>query len=243
MPTVQLFVTCLIDGFSPEVGRATVKVLEGVGCEVAFPDRQTCCGQPAYNAGLATDAARMAAATVGVLDETEGAIVLPSGSCADMLVNHAPELLAGTELEEAAGRVAARVRELTQYLVDDRGIDDVDVACDATVVYHPSCHGLRNLGIREQAERLLDAVRGVERRIPDEVEQCCGFGGLFSVELPAVSAEILRIKLDQLEATGADLVVGGDLSCLLHIEGGLRRRDSSMRVCHIAEILGGSVPS
>ncbi len=238
MPTVQLFVTCLVDGFAPEVGRASVRVLERAGCEVAFPADQTCCGQPAFNAGFAEEAARMAEVTTRVLDRTEGLIVLPSGSCADMLVHHAPELLAGTDAEPAARRVAARVRELTQYLVDDLGVDGLGATSECTVVYHPSCHGLRNLGLRPQAELLLDSVDGLVRRVPDEVEQCCGFGGLFAVEMPHVSAEILRIKLDQLEATGAELVVGGDVSCLLHIEGGLRRRNSPMRVRHIAEVLG-----
>jgi L-lactate dehydrogenase complex protein LldE len=241
--TVQLFVTCLVDGFAPEVGRATVRVLERAGCEVAFPEKQTCCGQPAFNAGYGDEAGRMAAATVQLLDRTEGPIVLPSGSCADMLVHHAPELLAGTALDHASRRVAARVRELTQYLVDDLGIDDLGVSHACTAVYHPSCHGLRNLGLRAKAETLLDAVDGLERLIPDEAEQCCGFGGLFAIEMPDVSAEILRIKLDQLEATGAEVVVGGDLSCLLHIEGGLRRRNARLQVRHIAQILEGPDPS
>lgn len=238
MPTVQLFVTCLVDGFAPEVGEATVSVLERAGCAVEFPHDQTCCGQPAYNAGLADDAAAMAARTVRTLDQTEGWIVLPSGSCADMLVHHTPRLLEGTPWEEPARRVAARVRELTQFIVDELGITDLGLSCDGcSVVYHPSCHGFRNLGIRAQAEALLDGVGGLERKTAHEPEQCCGFGGLFAVEMPELSAAIMNSKLDDLEQTGATTVVGGDVSCLMHMEGGLRRRRSGLKVRHIAEVL------
>ena len=240
MTQVQLFVTCLVDGFAPEVGEATVTVLERAGCTVAFPDAQTCCGQPAYNAGLTDDARAMAAHNVDVLDGTDGPIVLPSGSCADMLIHHAPHLLAGTEREEAAQRVARRVRELTQFLVDDLGITDLGTSCGGCrVVYHSSCHGMRNLGLGRQARALIDAVEGSERVEPAYPDQCCGFGGLFAVEMAEVSAAIMDAKLDDLEATGADVVVGGDVSCLLHLAGGLRRRGSSLQVRHIAELLAG----
>jgi L-lactate dehydrogenase complex protein LldE len=125
-------------------------------------------------------------------------------------------------------------------LVDDLGITDLDVARDGCVVaYHPSCHGLRNVGLRGQSEALLDSVDGLERRTPDEAETCCGFGGLFAVEMPEVSAAILETKLDHLEETGAEIIVGGDISCLMNIGGGLHRRQSSIQVKHIAEILGG----
>jgi L-lactate dehydrogenase complex protein LldE len=236
--TVQLFVTCLVDGFAPEVGSATVRLLERLGVEVDVPLAQACCGQPAMNSGFAKDAARMAAHTVAVLDATSGPIVIPSGSCADMIIHHAPHLLAGRPEQAAADRVADRVRELTQYLVEDLGLSDVGAACGGcSAVFHPSCHGLRNLGIVDQPLELLDAVDGLELRSQQEADQCCGFGGLFAVEMPDVSAAILSTKLDALEATGADVVVGGDVSCLLHIEGGLRRRGSAMTVRHIAEVL------
>jgi L-lactate dehydrogenase complex protein LldE len=240
MGPVQLFVTCLVDGFGPEVGVATVRVLENEGLTVEFPVRQTCCGQPSLNAGLLAQARKMAAHTVEVLDGGESPIVVPSGSCADMLIHHAPRLLSGGPYEPAARRVAERVRELTQFLVDDLGVGDIGANCRGCVaVYHPSCHGMRNLGIRVQPERLLDEVEDLIRVEPAEPEQCCGFGGLFSVEMPDVSAAILDAKLDDLAATGANTVVGIDLSCLLHIEGGLHRRGSAMKVRHIAEILAG----
>ena len=240
MPTVQLFVTCLVDGFAPEVGRATVRLLERAGCDVEFPTAQTCCGQPALNSGHTRDARRMSARTVEVLDATTGPIVVPSGSCADMLVHHIPHLLENDERHAAAERVAGRVRELTTFLVDDLGVTDVRADCGGcTVAFHPSCHGMRNLGIVDQPLALIDAADGVERREQAEADVCCGFGGLFAVEMADISAAILTTKLDALEATGADTVVGGDLSCLLHIEGGLRRRGSAMGVSHIAELLAG----
>lgn len=242
MPTVQLFVTCLIDGFAPEAGRATVSLLERAGRAVAFPADQACCGQPAFNGGHLDQARVMAAQTVRVLDATDGPIVVPSGSCADMLVHHFEELLEGTADHAAAQRVSARARELTQFLVDDLGMTDLGASCDGcAVAYHPSCHGKRNLGIEHQPEALLAGVEGLDRRHQEEADQCCGFGGLFSVEMPSVSAAVLSVKLDALEASGADLVVGGDVSCLLHIEGGLRRRGSHIRVAHIAELLAGDL--
>jgi L-lactate dehydrogenase complex protein LldE len=235
-PQVQLFVTCLVDALAPEVGKATVAALESSGSIVGFPVDQGCCGQPAYNVGLVDEARRMAAHTVDVLDDTEGPVVVPSGSCAAMISRHYPELFAGTEREEKTERVASRVRELSQYLVDDIA-SPIRASCDGcTVAYHHSCHGLRELGLEHQADTLLEGTDRVEL---EGDRECCGFGGLFSVEMPAVSTAIMGEKLDQIEASGADTVVGGDLSCLLHIEGGLRRRGSAIRVKHLAELLGG----
>jgi len=238
MATVQLFVTCLVDAFAPQVGEAVVDLLERLGLTVEFPFGQTCCGQPAFNAGFHEEARRMAVHTLQVLDATEGTIVLPSGSCADMVISHIPDLVADDdELSEAAQRVAARTREFTSFLVDDLGVTDVGAAGAGSCTLHHSCHGLRNLGVRSQPEALLDNVQGMDRvELPDATE-CCGFGGLFSLEMPDVSVAMLARKLDNIEASGAGTVVGGDLSCLLHIAGGLHRRGSSIEVRHIAEIL------
>lgn len=234
-PKVQLFVTCLVDSLAPEVGRATVNTLEKTGCEVSFPLDQGCCGQPAFNVGLVDDAREMAAHTLDVLDVTDGPVVIPSGSCAVMIAHHYEELFAGTDREEQAGRVGARVRELTQYLVDDLD-SEVAAGCDGcTVAYHYSCHGLRELGLDHQADRLLD---GLTRAVLEGDKECCGFGGLFSIEMPSVSIAIMDEKLDRIEASGADTIVGGDISCLVHLEGGLHRRGSEVRVAHIAELLG-----
>lgn len=233
-PQVQLVVTCLIDALAPEVGVATLAVLESAGCEVFFPPGQTCCGQPAWNVGLIDDARAIAGHTLDVLADTEGPVVLPSGSCAEMIVHHYPELFAGTDREEEAVRLAGRTRELTQFLVDDLDTE-ISASCDGCrVAYHHSCHGLRGLGLATQADRLLADVDRVEFEGDTE---CCGFGGLFSVEMASVSAAIMDAKLDRLLASGADTLVGGDISCLLHLEGGLRRRGSPLEVRHIAELL------
>lgn len=232
---VQLFVTCLVDSLAPEVGRATVDALEKAGCRVEFPADQGCCGQPAFNVGLVDDARVMAAHTLDVLDQTEGSVVIPSGSCAVMIAHHFDDLFAGTDRADQVARVAGRVRELTQFLVDDLGAD-ATASCDGcTVVYHYSCHGLRELGLEHQADRLLE---GLDRAELEGDRECCGFGGLFSVEMPAVSEAIMNEKLDRIEASGADTVVGSDISCLLHIEGGLHRRGSAVAVRHIAQLIG-----
>lgn len=231
---VQLFVTCLVDSLAPEVGRATVSALEDAGCSVEFPTEQGCCGQPAFNVGLVEAARVMAMQTLDVLDDTDGAVVVPSGSCAAMITRHYHDLFRGSEHEHRAVRVADRVRELTQYLVDDLD-SDVRARCDGCLVaYHYSCHGLRQLGLEGQADRLLDETNRAEFANDKE---CCGFGGLFAVEMPAVSAAIMDAKLAAIEESGADTLVGGDISCLLHLEGGLRRRGSDVDVKHIAELL------
>lgn len=243
MPTVQLFATCLVDAFAPQVGESVRRILEHNGISVEVPDEQTCCGQPAFNVGFWDEARKMAAQTLRVLDATEGPIVLPSGSCADMILHHYGELVAGDpQLEAAAERVAARTREFTTYLVDDLGIADLGVERSGSCTLHHSCHGLRNLGIRQQPEVLVDHIDGLDVVDLPGADECCGFGGLFSVELPAVSEAMLDKKLDSIEATGADIVVGGDVSCLMHIAGGLHRRGSPIEVRHIAELLDEESP-
>lgn len=233
---VQLFVTCLVDGFAPQVGRATVSVLEANGQTVEFAADQTCCGQPALNAGAWGDARAMAAHTVAVLDQTEGPIVVPSGSCAEMMIHRYPELLSSGPEAGAARRVAKRVRELTQFLTDEVGIE-VESRGSGTATVHKSCHGLRGLGIEEEIESLVDGVDGLERCELEGADECCGFGGLFSIELPEVSSAILDTKLDNILASGADIVVGGDVSCLMHIAGGLHRRGSDVETRHVVELL------
>jgi L-lactate dehydrogenase complex protein LldE len=234
-PQVQLFVTCLVDSLTPEVGRATVNALEKAGCSVDVPAGQGCCGQPAFNVGLHEQARVMAAHTLDVLDSTEGPVVVPSGSCTAMITRHYEELFSGSEREEQARRVGGRVRELTQFLVDDLATGD-RASCDGcTVAYHNSCHGLRDLGLEGQADTLLE---GVTRSSLEGERECCGFGGIFAIEMAAVSTAIMERKLDSIEASGADTLVGGDVSCLLHLAGGLRRRGSDIDVKHIAELLG-----
>ncbi|MDX1449880.1 MAG: (Fe-S)-binding protein [Acidimicrobiia bacterium] len=233
----QLFVTCLVDGFAPQVGVAVLRLLEDAGYTVEFPFDQSCCGQPAHNAGYREQAVRMAVHTVEVLDATDGPIVVPSGSCSDMLIHHSPDLLAETTHAEAARRVAGRVSELTRFLLDN-GIRPESASDGEPVAFHRSCHGLRGLGLDGTGEELLDAA-GIERCELDGASECCGFGGLFSIEMPEVSTAMLETKIAQIEASGARTVVGGDISCLMHIAGGLHRKGSDIATAHIAEVLAG----
>ena len=235
--TVQLFVTCIVDAFYPQVGRAVVELTESRGVAVEFPEDQTCCGQPAFNAGHRDEARSMAEHTVRVLDATDGPIIVPSGSCAAMIIDHYEDLLGDDEdLVAAARRVAARVREFTQFVVDDLGLDGLESTTSDPVTFHPSCHGLRHLGLGGYGERVLDHV-GVERKPLDAADECCGFGGLFAVEMPEISGALMNTKIDHVEATGAETLVGYDMSCLMHLAGGMRRRGIPVEVRHIAEIL------
>ena len=239
---VQFFATCLVDQFFPAAGHAAVEVLERCGIEVHVPPDQTCCGQPAFNAGFAEDAAAMARATIDALSRSTEPVVVPSGSCADMIVNHYPELLAGdAAYGPKAKALAARTYEFSQFLVDVLGVTDVGASGRGTAAYHSSCHTQRGLGVRAQPLSLLAAVGGLEcRRLP-ETEACCGFGGLFAVKMGDISGAVLGRKLADIEASGADIVVGSDVSCLMHIGGGLHRRGSRVRVLHLAEVLAPAV--
>ncbi len=239
---VQLFVTCLVNSLYPNVGKATVALLERAGCEVEFPLDQTCCGQPAYNGGFVDQARAQARQTIDVLDATEGPIVAPSGSCAAMIVHHSPELVADDpHYLPKAERVAARTHELTSFLVEHAGFDPTATDCgDCTTTYHASCHGLRWLDVLDQPKKLLEAA-GVERVPLEGEDECCGFGGLFSVKAPEVSTAMMDTKIKRIEESGADIVVGVDVSCLMHIGGGLKRKNSPVATKHIAEILAGDL--
>lgn len=236
--TAQLFVTCLVNSLYPNVGKATVTLLEQAGYDVEFPLDQTCCGQPAFNGGFADEARAQARQTLDVLDATEGPIVVPSGSCAAMMIQHTPELLEhDVEYSAKAERVAARTRELTQFLVDDAGLELTGIDCGGcTTTYHASCHGLRGLNVLSQPKQLLNDAE-IPRVDLEGEDECCGFGGLFSVKMPEVSAAMMDTKIKSIEASGADVVVGVDVSCLMHIGGGLKRRQSAVTTKHIAEVL------
>lgn len=240
MKTVQLFVTCLVDQFYPEVGFATVEILERLGLTIEFPQGQTCCGQPAFNGGFWDDARAMARYTIDLLSRSNAPIVLPSGSCGDMIIHHYPELLAGDpKYADKAAAVAGRTYELTQFLVDVLGVTDLESRHSGRVAYHASCHGLRGLGLETQPHQLLANVRGIEQTALPGAEECCGFGGLFAVKMGDISGAILERKLDNIEASGAEVITGTDVSCLMNIAGGLQRRGSRVRVIHLAELLRG----
>ncbi|UCV12311.1 (Fe-S)-binding protein [Dechloromonas denitrificans] len=239
---LALYVTCLVDLMRPSVGFATLRLLESAGCEVVIPEGQTCCGQPAWSAGnrkLAVDLAKKAIAELEAYDY----VVIPSGSCTDQIRNVYPPLLADDPAWAArASAVAGRTYELTSFLVDVLKLDNLASHFSGSVTYHDSCKGLRSLGIKQQPRALLMKVAGAELKEMSDCEECCGFGGAFSVKFGDVSTRIVDRKCESIAAAGAEVVAGGDLGCLMNIEGRLRRRgDETTRVLHIAEILAGSV--
>jgi L-lactate dehydrogenase complex protein LldE len=238
---VQLLVTCLIDRFFPDTGDAVVAVLERLGVEVEFPDAQTCCGQPAFNSGYAEEARALARHTIDVLSASDAPVVVPSGSCGDMVIHQYASLLEADPVYAGRAReLAARTFEFTQFLVDVLGRTDVGAVYEGRVTYHACCHGLRGLGVDHQPEQLLAAVRGVEPCPLDEARVCCGFGGLFAVKMADISGAMLARKLERVAASGAEVVAVTDVSCGMHMNGGLRRRGSPVRVRHIAELLAAT---
>lgn len=238
MPVVQLFVTCLVDTFYPETGQAIVDILRRLGVGVEFPAGQTCCGQPAYNAGLREAARPLAEQTIKVFEAAPGAVVVPSGSCAVMLKHGYPELFADDPLWlPRAQALALRVFEFTEYIVDELGITDLGARWDGKLAYHASCHPTRHLGLRRQPLALLAAVRQAEIVALPEAEDCCGFGGVFSIKHPELSAEMLKRKLTNLELSSAPTLVVTEAGCRMHIAGGLHKQKKPQRVVHIAEVL------
>lgn len=250
---VQLLVTCLIDQFFPDTGMSVVRVLERLGLTVEFPAGQTCCGQPAFNAGFLDEARDMARHTIDVLSKSDAPVVIPSGSCGDMVIHHAAKLLADDPgYAQKAAEVAGRTYEFTQFLVDVLGVTDVGAVAGAIagpgpdkaapaglVTYHASCHGLRGLGVKAQPAALLENIKGLQRCPLPESEVCCGFGGLFAVKMSEISTAMLGRKLDSIESTNADTVVVTDVSCAMHMNGGLHRRGKRTRVVHLADLLAG----
>ena len=238
----QLFVTCMIDTLAPEIGECVVEVLERAGVEIEVPGGQTCCGQPAFNGGFWDEARTMAKHTIQAFGNGDTPVVIPSGSCGYMIAHHYPELFEGDPIwYPRAVKLSGRIHELTEYLVDKLGVTDVGASYDGKLTYHASCHLLRGMQIHRQPMALLSQVRGAEIVPLEEEQECCGFGGLFSIKFGDISSEMLNRKLDNIVATGADHVVGCDLSCLLNINGGLHRRRSKVTGVHIAQLLAGRV--
>ncbi|MFN3884856.1 MAG: (Fe-S)-binding protein [Rhodocyclaceae bacterium] len=235
---VALFITCLVDLMRPKIGFAAIELIEAAGCEVVVPPTQTCCGQPAWNNGDHAAAARLAKKVIAEFEAYEY-VVAPSGSCADHIKSEYPVILADEpKWHERAVALASRVHELTDFLVNVAKLETVPGKFAGRVTYHDSCTGLRSLGIKAQPRMLLAKLPGVEQVEMDGAEECCGFGGTFSVKFGEISAAIAERKCGCARATGAEAIVGGDLGCLLNIEGRLRRMgDEHTRVLHIAEVL------
>ena len=237
---VHLFVTCIVDQFFPEVGEAVVRTLRALGDDVRFDPAQTCCGQPAFNSGYWNEAKPLARRLLSQYDGAEP-VVVPSGSCAAMIRNYYHELFAGDTVNQRRTEMLSQnVYEFTEYLTartDAARLDELlgSGKLDASVAFHEACHAKRELGIDAQPKALLDHI--TDRVELPQAEVCCGFGGTFSVKYPDISGAMLSDKLDNIEASGADVVTACDSSCLMHIRGGLRRRGSNVSAAHIAELV------
>jgi L-lactate dehydrogenase complex protein LldE len=237
--TVGLFVTCLVDLFRPSVGFAAVKLLEDAGCRVVVPDVQTCCGQPAYNSGDRGDARAVAAQVIAAFEGFDH-VVVPSGSCGGMIAHHYPALFDDDPAIRARAEALARkTYELMAFLVDVLGVRRVGARCDATVTYHDSCSGLRELGIRAQPRALLGTIKGLKLKELKEADVCCGFGGTFCVKYPDISNGIVEKKTERIDETGAGTLLAGDLGCLMNMAGKLKREGSKVETRHVAEVLAG----
>lgn len=238
---VGLFVTCLVDLYRPSVGFAALKLLEQAGCTVVVPAEQTCCGQPAYNSGERATTKQIARQVIEAFDGLDY-VVAPSGSCAGMIRHHYPELFADDPATKlAAERVAHRTYELVSFLTDVLGVTSVPAACAKKITYHDSCSGLRELDIKAQPRALLNSVEGLSITELEDAETCCGFGGTFCIKYPEISDRMVTNKTDAIEKTGADLLLAGDLGCLLNMAGKLKRRGSRIEARHVAEVLAGDL--
>lgn len=235
---VSLFVTCLVDQLWPAVGTSTVDVLRRAGCEVVFDERQTCCGQPAFNTGFRSDARALAQRFIEIFEEAgTDPIVCPSGSCTAM-VHHFHELFPDDELwRKRAVAIAERTHEFGSFLINVLGVDEVGASFNGGVTWHDACHGLRDLGIHSEPRRLIGKVRGAQFIELENADSCCGFGGTFSVKFPEISVAILDHKIAAIEKAGVRAVVSADASCLMQIGGRLSRNGSSVRAMHLAELL------
>jgi L-lactate dehydrogenase complex protein LldE len=248
--TIQLFITCILDTLYPQVGRDIVQVLNRLGVQVALPPGQTCCGQPAFNAGLRALARPVAMRAIDLFEKTSGPIVVPSGSCTAMIRHGYPELFADDPAWLRRARsLGERTYEFSEFLVDYLGVIDLGARFSGKISYHSSCHLYRGLGIDRQPRLLLDAVRDAEFIELPATDDCCGFGGVFSVEHPEISSAMLERKIANIESTAAPgdrsgqidrdqpLVVSCDLGCITNINGGLHRRGLPARAVYIAEVL------
>ena len=241
-PRVALFVTCLVDLHRPSVGFAAIALLEAAGCTVEVPRAQTCCGQPAYNAGDRATARDLALGVIKTFCAYDY-VVAPSGSCAGMISRHMPQLLQDDpNLRAQADALAAKTYELTAFLVDIMGYTPSPPPLAATTTYHDACAGLRELGVQAQPRRLLAAVPDLDLKEMANPEVCCGFGGTFCIKYPDISTRMVSDKISDIAASRATLLLAGDIGCLLNIAGRLSREGFSIQVRHIAEVLAGITP-
>ena len=238
----SLFVTCIIDQLYPQVGVSVVRVLRKVGVKVDFPQDQTCCGQPLYNSGFTRQARRLARRVIESFQSSEY-IVVPSGSCAAMMRVFYLDLFEDDpHWLQQARQLASRVYEFSEFLVNVRSVEDVGAARTGTATYHPSCHLLRELEVREAPQKLLGKVAGLELADLPRQETCCGFGGTFSVKYPHISQDMVADKVSNVVSTGADTLVSCDMGCLMNIGGALSRQGYDIKIRHLAQVLDQEAP-
>jgi len=242
MKKVALFIPCFVDQVVPEAGLDMARVLQRIGYSLEYPEEQTCCGQPAFNTGYWQDAKPLAERFVRVFRKAE-VVVCPSGSCASMVRNFYPELLAGSSLCEEARSLGQRVFEFSEFMVKVAHVTDVGANFPHRVAFHDSCHGLRELRLKQEPRELLRHVRGIDLVELPYAEDCCGFGGTFAVKFGMISAAMGDAKAGNAEASGAEFLTSADPSCLLHIDGVLRRRKSKVRTIYLASMLAQSEES
>ena len=234
---VSLFVTCIVDQVFPQVGIAITQVLERLGYRVDFPKAQTCCGQPAFNSGYTEEARNIARHFLDVFQDSE-TIIVPSGSCASMISHHFADIFENDpQLRDEAQALEPRVFEFSRFLLEVAGVEDVGARFDGVVTYHDSCHALRELRIKAGPRKLLSKVRGLTLAEMTTAEECCGFGGTFSIKFPEVSGAMARTKIDSIQQTGASTIVSIDSSCLMQLQGVIDRAGLPIRTLHLAEVL------
>jgi L-lactate dehydrogenase complex protein LldE len=237
---VSLFITCLADIFYSNVGKDTVELLEKVGCEVHFPENQTCCGQPAYNSGYHKETKEVAKHMIRTFEDSEY-VVSPSGSCVSMIREYVHLFKDDEEWKDKAEKLANKSFELTQFLVDVLKVDSVNACLKGSATYHKSCHMTRLLGVTEAPLKLLEHVEGLNVSELPNVQNCCGFGGTFSVKMGQISEQMVDEKVKDIESTGADILIGSDCGCLMNIAGRINRLGKPIKVMHVAEVLNSEV--
>lgn len=236
MPAVSLFIPCFIDQLYPEVGFSMVKVLEKAGVEVAYNPKQTCCGQPAFNAGFKAEARDVATKFVKDFQGT-ATIVGPTSSCIGMIRNYYGELFTNSSIHNEVKAISRSAFELSEYLVNELKHTDFGARLEGKATYHDACAALRECGIKEAPRQLLAQVEGLELVEMHDVETCCGFGGTFSVKYAPISTAMAEQKIDHALATGAQYLISTDMSCLMHLDGLIQKRQLDLRVMHLAEVL------
>jgi L-lactate dehydrogenase complex protein LldE len=233
---VSLFVTCLIDIFQTDVGKDTVELLERLGCDVDFPEKQTCCGQPAYNSGYVDKAKESMKHMITVFEKSDY-VITPSGSCGTMFKEYPHIFKDDPKWESRAKELANKTYELTQFIVDVLGIENVGAKLKGKATFHTSCHMTRLLGVKEAPMKLLNHVKGLEMNPLPHNYDCCGFGGTFSVKMTPISEQMVDEKVQHVEETEAEILIGADCGCLMNIGGRIERKGKPIKVMHIASVL------